>query len=47
MGSIPIVYVLINRMNELIIDFVNGRERKIARERWFRTREMEGMDLLI
>ena len=45
MGSLPIDDGLINRMNELIIDFVNGRERKIARERWFRTREMGGYGL--
>ena len=29
-------------MNEIIIEFVNGRERKIARDRWFKTREMGG-----
>ena len=32
-------------MNEVIIEFVNGRERKIARERWFKTREMGGYGL--
>ena len=45
MGSLPIGDGIINRMNEVIVDFVNGRERKIARERWFRTREMGGYGL--
>ena len=45
MGLLPIDDGLINRMNEVIIDFVNGRERKIARERWFMTREMGGYGL--
>ena len=40
MGAIPIGDEMLNRMNEIIIDFVNGKERKIARERWFRTREL-------
>ena len=42
MGAIPIGDEMVNRMNEIIIDFVNGKERKIARERWFRTRELGG-----
>ena len=42
MGAIPIGDEMLNRMNEIIIDFVNGKERKIARERWFRTRELGG-----
>ena len=33
---------MLNRMKEIIIDFVNGKEEKIARERWFRTRELGG-----
>ena len=45
MGSLPIGDDILNRMNEIIVDFVNGRERKIARERWFRTREMGGYGL--
>ena len=44
MGTLPIDDGLINRMNEVIIEFVNGRERKNARERWFKSREMGGMD---
>ena len=43
MGSLPIGDGIINRMNEVIVDFVNGRERKIARERWFRTRKWGDM----
>ena len=42
MGSLPIGDGILNRMNKIIVDFVNGRERKIARERRFRTREMGG-----
>ena len=42
MGAIPIGDEMVNSMNEIIIDFVNGNERKIARERWFRTRELGG-----
>ena len=42
MGAIPIGDEMVNSMNEIIIDFVTGRERKIARERWFRTRELGG-----
>ena len=42
MEAIPIGDEMLNRMNEIIIDFVNGKERKIARERWFRTRELGG-----
>ena len=32
MGSLPIGDGIINRMNEVIVDFVNGQERKIALE---------------
>ena len=32
-------------MNEVIVDFVNGRERKIAPERWFMTRKLGGYGL--
>ena len=42
MGAIPIGDEMINSMNEIIIDFVNGNEKKIARERWFRSRERGG-----
>ena len=42
MGAIPIGDETINSMNEIIIDFVNGNEKKIARERWFRSRELGG-----
>ena len=42
MGAIPIGDEMINSMNEIIIDFVNGNEKKIARERWFRSRELGG-----
>ena len=42
LGAIPIGDEMVNSMNEIIIDFVNGNERKIARERWFRPRELGG-----
>ena len=42
MGALPVNDDILDRMNEIIIEFVNGRERKIARDRWFKTREMGG-----
>ena len=42
MGALPVNDDILDRMNEIIIEFVNGRERKIARDRWFKTRELGG-----
>ena len=47
MGALPVNDEILDRMNGVIIEFVNGRERKIARERWYKTREMGGMALQI
>ena len=46
MGSLPIGDELLHRMNNTIIDFVNGKERKLARERWFKPRESGGYGIV-
>ena len=42
MGALPVNDEILDRMNKVIIEFVNGREQKIAQERWYKTRKMGG-----
>jgi len=42
MGSVPASEKVLDNMNNLIIDYINGKERKLARDRWFLSREMGG-----
>ena len=42
MGAIPVDNGILDRANEIIIKYVNGRERKIAADRIFHTREQGG-----
>ena len=42
MGALPVNDKILDRMNQVIIEFVNGREQKIAQERWYKTRKMGG-----
>ena len=42
MGAIPVDSGILDRANEIIIKFVNGKERKLATDRFFLTREQGG-----
>ena len=42
MGAIPADSGILDRANEIIIKFVNGKERKLATDRFFLTREQGG-----
>ena len=42
MGAIPADSGILDRANEIIIKFVNGKERKLAADRFFLTREQGG-----
>jgi len=42
MGSLPVHEKILENLNETIIGYINGRERKIAKDRWFFEREMGG-----
>ena len=42
MGALPVNDEILDRMNKVIIEFDNGREQKIAQERWYKTRKMGG-----
>ena len=42
MGAIPVDNETLDRANEIIIKYVNGKERKIAADRIFLTREQGG-----
>ena len=42
MGSLPVGKIILDRANEVIISFVNGKERKIAANRHFLARESGG-----
>jgi len=47
MGSLPVHEKMLESLNETIIGYINGRERIIAKERWFFDRDMGGMVCLI
>ena len=42
MGALLVNDDILDRMKQVIIEFINGREQNIARERWYKTREMGG-----
>ena len=46
MGAIPADSGILDRANEIIIKFVNGKERKLAADRFFLTRNRGDMGLL-
>ena len=43
MGSLPVGKIILDRANEVIISFVNEKERKIAANRHFLPRERGGV----